>query len=106
MTPIVDKAFSAVTGADLIGAIQVVTTPFTITNLVTLLITWLIYFAGVLAFVFLVISGIIYITAGGDPEKVKRGQQGLVSAIIGIIIITLSFLILRAFGWIALNGIT
>lgn len=89
-----------ITGEQLIGVINVALTPVTIFGLVTLIITWLLYIAGVLAFIFLVVSGISYITAGGNAEQSKKAQQGLINAIIGIIIITLSFAILRAFGWL------
>lgn len=95
---ITEFILATITGQDLVGIINVSTTPLGITGLVTLIVTWLLYFAGVLAFIFLVISGITYITAGGNPEQAKKGQQGLINAIIGIIIVALSFAILRAVG--------
>ncbi|MFA4995900.1 MAG: hypothetical protein WC536_02010 [Patescibacteria group bacterium] len=88
-----------ITGEQLVGAINVALTPVTIFGLVTLITTWLLYIAGVLAFIFLVVSGISYITAGGNPEQSKKAQQGLINAIIGIIVVALSFVILRAAGW-------
>lgn len=96
---------TTITGEMLGGAINVATAPVTIFGLVTLIITWLLYFAGVLAFIFLVISGITYITAGGNPEQTKKAQAGLINAIIGIIVISLSFVILRAVGWIVPQGL-
>jgi len=92
-----------ITGEQLGGAINVALTPVSIFGLVTLITTWLLYIAGVLAFIFLVVAGISYITAGGNPEQSKKAQQGLINAIIGIIIISLSFAILRAFGWITVG---
>lgn len=96
---------ATISGQDLVGILDVSTAPLSIFNLVTLIVTWLLYFAGVLAFIFLVVSGIMYITAGGNPEQSKKAQQGLINAIIGIIIITLAFAILRAVGNFATTGV-
>lgn len=52
--------------------------------------------AGVLAIIYLVYSGILYITAAGNPDAAKKGQQGVINAIIGIVIIVLAFFIARA----------
>jgi hypothetical protein len=62
----------------------------TVGNILTL-ITWL---AGVLAVVYLIYSGILYITAGGDAEKATKGRTGVINAVIGIIIILLALLII------------
>lgn len=68
----------------------------TIGGLVSVVITWVIYIAGVLAFFYLIYSGILYVTAAGNPDQAKKGQQGIINAVIGIVIITLAFVILRA----------
>lgn len=94
----------AITGAQVGSSIVVAETPLSISNLVTLIITWVIYVAGVLAFLFLVYSGILYITAGGNSEQAKKAQAGLVNAVIGIIIVVLSYVILRAVVNLALGG--
>lgn len=64
-------------------------------ELVTTVIEWILWIAGVLAFVYLVYSGILYISAAGNPDQAKKGQQGIINAVIGIIIITLAFTILK-----------
>lgn len=97
---------ATITGEDLKGVINIALVPTTLSGLVTLIISWLLYIAGILAFIFLVISGITYITASGDPERTRKAQAGLISAIIGIIIISLSYAILRAAGWIVTTGLT
>ncbi len=56
---------------------------------------WLIWFAGVLIFIYLVIAGIQYMTAGGNAEQAKKGQQGIMNGIIGIVIVVLSLAIVR-----------
>lgn len=56
----------------------------------------ILYVAGVLAVVYLIYSGILYITAAGNPDAAKKGQQGIINAVIGIVIIVLAFFIARA----------
>ena len=52
--------------------------------------------AGALAFVYLVYSGIMYLTAGGNPDAAKKGQQGILNAIIGLVIIVAAWAIINA----------
>jgi len=59
------------------------------------IITYVLLIAGVLAVGYLIYSGILYITAAGNPDSAKKGQQGVINAIIGIIIIMLAFFIVR-----------
>lgn len=39
-----------------------------------------------IAGLFLIISGFFYITAAGDPEKIKKAKQMLINALIGVAI--------------------
>lgn len=59
---------------------------------------WILMIAGALAVIYLVYGGILYITAGGDAEKATKGRTALINAIIGIVIILLSFVIVRWVG--------
>jgi hypothetical protein len=38
----------------------------------------------------------LYVTAAGNPDQAKKGQQGLINAVIGIIVIVLAYVILTA----------
>jgi hypothetical protein len=51
--------------------------------------------AGILAVVFLLWSGIQYITAGGNADRVKAARQGIINAVIGIVILFAAFFIVR-----------
>lgn len=51
--------------------------------------------AGALAVIFFMYSGVLYITAGGDQEKAEKGKKGVIYASIGILIIALSFGVVR-----------
>jgi hypothetical protein len=60
---------------------------------VSKILLWLFGFAGIIAVVYLIYGGILYITAGGDAEKATKGRTALVNAIIGIVIIALAIVI-------------
>lgn len=51
--------------------------------------------AGILAIVYLVYMGILYITAGGDDEKAGLAKKGIINAVIGIIVIVLAYAIAK-----------
>lgn len=67
----------------------------TATNLITLIVNWMLGIAAVIAFIYLVMSGINYITAGGDADKATKARTGILNAIIGIVVIVLAFFIMR-----------
>ena len=48
---------------------------------------------GVLAVLYLVYGGVLYITAGGDAEKANKGRTAITNAIIGIVIVVLALVI-------------
>ncbi len=54
---------------------------------------WIVAIAAAVAFVYLVVSGIQYITAGGDAEKATKARTGILNAIIGIVVIALAWII-------------
>lgn len=51
--------------------------------------------AALIAFIYLLVAGFQYITAGGDAAKATAARTGIVNAIIGIIVIVISYLLLR-----------
>lgn len=75
-----------------------------ITGLVTVVLNWLFYGAGVAAVIYLVYSGILYISAAGNPDQAKKGQQGIINAIIGIIVIVLALTIVSVVKRAAQSG--
>jgi len=52
-------------------------------------------FAGIVLFVLIVVGGIKYITSGGDPKATESAQKTITYAIGGLIVVLLSFLILK-----------
>jgi hypothetical protein len=51
--------------------------------------------AGVLAVLYLIWSGIQYITSAGNPDKAKAARQGIINAVIGIVVIVAAFFLVR-----------
>lgn len=51
--------------------------------------------AGLIAVVFLIVGGFRYITAGGNEETAEAAKKTITNSIIGIVIILLSFVIVR-----------
>lgn len=52
-------------------------------------------FAGIVAVVLIIYSGIRFILSGGDPKQVEGARKTMTYAIIGFIVILLSFAILN-----------
>ncbi|MEK7534923.1 MAG: pilin [Patescibacteria group bacterium] len=67
----------------------------TFANVVTYAMSWVLAIVALIAFVYLIISGVNYITAGGDAEKATKARSGILNAIIGIVVVVLAFFILR-----------
>ncbi len=51
-------------------------------------------FAGIVLFILLIIGGFKFITSGGDPKAVEGAKRTLTSAITGLVIILISYLVL------------
>lgn len=59
------------------------------------IVTVVLGFGGVVLFIMLLMGGFKFITAGGDPKAIEGAKKTLTYAIGGIVLIALSFLILR-----------
>lgn len=64
------------------------------------IVTAALVFAGIVALILIVISGIKLITSSGDPKQVEGAKNTLTYAIIGLVIILTSFFIIRIIGFI------
>lgn len=63
--------------------------------LATIILQTLISLAAVLAFIFIIISGIKIVTSGGDSKKLAGAQATLLYAIIGLIVTVLALVIVN-----------
>ena len=52
-------------------------------------------FAGTVAVLFIIIGGFWYMTSSGDEEQAEKGRKTLVNAVIGLVVIIMSFAIVR-----------
>jgi Type IV secretion system pilin len=59
------------------------------------IINWALYIAAIIAVIFIIIGGFMYITSLGDPAKATKGRNTLVNALIGLAMIILSYLIVQ-----------
>jgi len=65
-------------------------------DIVKQVITIILFITGAAAIIYLLISGVQYVTAGGDDEKAATARKGIINAIIGIIIVAAAWLIFSA----------
>jgi len=68
---------------------------FEIGNFVTAVIRLIIIVAFVIAFIFLLIGGIRWITAGGETKAVEGARNMVTGALVGLIIVLSAFVIIR-----------
>ena len=98
MNWLVEKAHAEVTSEQWLDLFSSPANAPANTSIVTTLnhvINIFLWIAGALAVIYLIYSGVLYITAAGNPDQAKKGQQGVINAIIGIVIIVGVFFIIR-----------
>lgn len=59
------------------------------------LVNWALILAGVVAVFLIIISGYKFISSGGDAKQVEGARQTLTYAIIGLLVVFLSFFIIN-----------
>ncbi len=66
-----------------------------VNGLIKLVINWLLGIALAVAVLFLIIGGFQYITSAGNEESAEKGKATAINALIGIVIIILSYVIVN-----------
>ncbi len=66
-----------------------------VNSLIRTVINWLLGIAFAVAVLFLIIGGFQYITSAGNEEAAEKGKGTAVNALIGIVIIILSYVIVN-----------
>ena len=64
-------------------------------GLISGLLPFIMVIAGLILFVLLIIGGFGLLTSGGNPEKMKVAQGKITSAVIGFVIIFISYWLMR-----------
>jgi hypothetical protein len=67
-----------------------------ITNIITNAMNFLLYAVGIIAVISFAISGILYLTAAGDEERIKTAKKAMVMSIVGVVVALLGVVILTA----------
>ncbi len=57
-------------------------------------------FAGIVALLMIILGGIKFLTSGGDPKQVEGARNTLTWAIVGLVLVLLSFFILNLIGFV------
>ena len=73
---------------------------FRIGDIINNLVPFVISIGGVLLFFILMWGGYDYVTSQGTPEKIKSANAKITAAIVGFILLVLSFLITRVISYI------
>ncbi|MEA3273220.1 MAG: pilin [Patescibacteria group bacterium] len=68
----------------------------TIHDIVFNLASWLLLLLGSIALIGFVISGILYLTAAGNEEKMETAKKGMIYSVIGVIVGLLGYVIVQA----------
>lgn len=99
---------SAATGFDL-GQLGTVVFPSTkvhdANDLIVVIIKWLLDILAALAVIAIIYSGIMYMTSSGDQAKSEIAKKNLIWAIIGVIIVALSFFIVELIAKVIKEGL-
>lgn len=85
------QQFSDVPGADEGGVATLKGLEVIFNNVVTIILG----FAGIALFVLLIVGGFNFITAADDPKKVESARKTLTTAVIGLVVVVIAFLIIR-----------
>lgn len=66
-----------------------------IASIFRLIINWALAIAFIAAVVMLIYGGFLYITSAGNTDNATKGKTAIVNALIGIVIIVLSYIIVQ-----------
>lgn len=115
-TALSSSAIALLASAQLAFADTIVLTPpknvvnsnaVSISSFVGFIINMLIIIAIVASLIFLIYGGIKWIISGGDKEKVETARKTVVSSIIGLVVVLLSWVIITiTLQFLGLGGLT
>ncbi len=93
-------AFAVVASAQLVPPPTIETPPsqerLTFTQTVVLLINYALYIVGAIALIMLIYGGFQYIISGGNEEAVEKAKKIITYAVIGLIVVIISWVIVYA----------
>jgi hypothetical protein len=73
------------------GNPNAITSITTVSGLISFIIKTLLYFAGILAVIYIILGGYYYLTSRGDTKQADKGRATLTNAVIGLILVVVAF---------------
>ncbi len=73
-------------------------------DLIKKIVDYFLFFAGMVAVVFIVVGGFWYVTSAGNEEQAEKGRTALINAIIGLIVVIMSFAIVTVISNLITKG--
>lgn len=67
-----------------------------LTNIIIGIMNWLLVILGILGVIGFVIAGILYLTAAGNEDQMKKGKNAMTWSIIGVIVGLMGYVIIQA----------
>ena len=67
-----------------------------ISDIVMQLASWLLLLLGSISLIGFVISGILYLTAAGNEERMETAKKGMIYSVIGVIVGLLGYVVVQA----------
>ena len=81
--------------ADTTGAVVLAAPPTNLVQVIGNLQAWIMGILAALATLFLILAGVYWVTAGGDPAQVDKAKQALKNALVGYALAVLAPLLLE-----------
>lgn len=66
-----------------------------VATLLQTIINWVLGFAALIAVLFLIFGGVIYIASTGNKERAEQAKKTILYSVIGLVVIVLSYFIVR-----------
>jgi len=70
-------------------------TPTSIGGVATTVTNILLYIVGIASVIMVIIGGFMYVISAGNPDKTKSARATIISALIGVVISSLAFVIVH-----------
>jgi hypothetical protein len=65
-------------------------------NIIENILFWLLAIIGIVSIIGFIIAGLLYLTAGGEQEKIEKAKKALTASIIGVIVGLSGYVVLQA----------
>lgn len=85
------------------GQVTLGFTPPTLVEILTFLIRFFFVIAGLAALLFLLMGALSWVTSGGDKENVKKAQEKIQAAVIGLVLVVVVLAIIVTLEQVVFN---